>query len=1022
MATNFSKLDSIFRMVTPADVLVSQRIGVGDVSKENSITRLLQKLLIDNSNGGTNSTKQLKELLQKYRTTTSQDPNGAAVGDQKDFDSMINFYSLNSGNIDGVKYPYMHKTLKETVNTVTFEQITGIDAAKFSTKKGPDRDMSIILSNSPFVSPMIRDAQKVELFLNFMPAIVISRCVPYLELEFAFDRQFDETVQRKLRSAGLLKFLLGGADVEPDSPDNVMFESRTWRGKNENQVSTAGMEMFTAPQTLINMNPVSQGSRYVDILDPTRPFASLESVTINVRPTHGIMSFKSATAVIKLHDRSRLAELADLIQPTTYTRSTVWLTYGWRHPYEPSSDVSSETYADFINTNMLVKEAYGVKNASFAFDSVGQVTITLELFTKTINELRDAKVQDVEFLAHLKKIESLSQDIAKRRKELNLTPPTGVNTEIRSSMILDAAESGQFPSDYDPEKMGKIITDLQNTINKSKGLPKDTIDPLVTKLKELFAPVAIKGKEKIFAFKEQSRQIARTKMLAKWEILKRGADPFLIFEEKNEIMMKETGYPENPLLAEIKSYNKIDVLGKSLKEDKETKYEKGVCSFGKLFSVFMTQSLIDLDAISDFQIIFYLLNDLCGPASCTNIAEFPIDIPVFMSQYKDAVEAAQGEIMTVEEFIKFAIDTQFGDHRAIGYGFRSKGIFQPWDTKNTNQAEVSPPPKPAGGENFHSLLSSINKGRGTFMLPQIEVFVETTHQKNNADKPVDLLSYYESPGSSIGADPQNSGHNNVKKIVRIHIYDKTVNPYKVATKILKADVPGGPAGFIEVAPDPWTQKHTASKIDNGIAKAFGIKQVVRKDLKIDNMTFTPTSNNQEVKHMVSKLVPSLIYGINATGILDAQLATKQDAMLKSAQLTGLNKGRSVAGTPAGSGQGNLPLRVIPAALTVRTIGCPLLNYSQMFFIDFNTGTTLDNVYGITGLTHSIAPGKFESSLTMGFYDAYGKYESVTTIVDHVRSILEAPDVPEAPPKKGKKKKLNCASCITYCTCYTVYLC
>jgi hypothetical protein len=67
-----------------------------------------------------------------------------------------------------------------------------------------------------------------------------------------------------------------------------------------------------------------------------------------------------------------------------------------------------------------------------------------------------------------------------------------------------------------------------------------------------------------------------------------------------------------------------------------------------------------------------------------------------------------------------------------------------------------------------------------------------------------------------------------------------------------------------------------------------------------------------------------------------------------------------------------------------THGCPLVQLGQIFFVDFSTGTTADNLYILTGLTHSVAQGKFESSWTLTFYDAYGKWQGASSVLDYFR--------------------------------------
>ena len=957
-------------MISPADMLVAQKINVGSADDENTMTRVLQRLLLDSNNGGTDSIATIRTKLSDYR-------NGKGVessADRRVFDSMVNFYSTK-GNLAGVEHPYMHRSHGAVQNSIEFDDITGVNNATRGR-----HDMSIIVSRSPFVTPMVRDARKVEVFLNFVPSIVISRCVPYVELEFSFDRAFTANTNNVLATTGMLKFLLGAQDVSNDAPNRAMNDARTSTVKDtrttsktpdDRQITTAGMELFTAPQTLINMDPIQPGARYAEVLDPTRPFASLENVSINVAPTAGIMSYKHATAVIKLHDRSRLAELADLIQPTTYTRTTVWLTYGWRHPYEPNSDAQgAETYADFINDNMLVKEAYGVKNSSFSFDAVGQVTITLELFTKSVSELRDVKVNESGFKALTRDIMSLAEEIGRLRRKYNLDPPQGLNKEIRGFMILDNAENGSFPS-YSVKETQEAINGLRQTLADSGTIPKGAADPLIDALNKLYKPG--KGKDS-FAFKERTAELASSYVKAKFNQLRTGPDPFIIFPEKNDKMKAETSSKDDhPLLNEIARYNASDI-GSDLKKE----FQRTCVSFGKLFSVFMAEALFSVDTVDEFQVCFYQLNDLAGKAASTNIAEFPIDVPVFLRQFQEVIEQKQSEAMTVEEFIKLVIDAQINDVRAIPYGFKSANVFKPWDVKKRDIDFIS-----NKTQQYETLLSSVNKGRGTFQMPQIEVYIEATHERINSTGAVDLLQYHESSGKTA------------RKIVRIHVYDKTANPYKSAATILKSDSHTGATSYYQTEGEPWVKKHTenAMQVTKNFFKDVWSSWTATGDtgISVFGGELYKNVNATRIKHMVSKLVPTIVYGMNASMVLEATVATKQDSNLTAAQLLGLNAGRSTVATPSGGSEGGLPLKVIPAALTLRTWGCPLLNYSQLFFIDFNTGTTIDNIYGISGLTHVIAPGKFDSSLTMAFYDAYGRYEAAPMVVESMKLAIQGLD-------------------------------
>ena len=63
------------------------------------------------------------------------------------------------------------------------------------------------------------------------------------------------------------------------------------------------------------------------------------------------------------------------------------------------------------------------------------------------------------------------------------------------------------------------------------------------------------------------------------------------------------------------------------------------------------------------------------------------------------------------------------------------------------------------------------------------------------------------------------------------------------------------------------------------------------------------------------------------------------------------------------------------------LGCPLFEYGQHFFVDMGTGTTADNMYYVTKISHSIKPGEFNTNVGLSF--------SASGTISSFRSILEA---------------------------------
>jgi hypothetical protein len=99
------------------------------------------------------------------------------------------------------------------------------------------------------------------------------------------------------------------------------------------------------------------------------------------------------------------------------------------------------------------------------------------------------------------------------------------------------------------------------------------------------------------------------------------------------------------------------------------------------------------------------------------------------------------------------------------------------------------------------------------------------------------------------------------------------------------------------------------------------------------------------------------------------------------------------------------MQVIPSQLNMTTMGNPLVSYMQNFFVDLQTGTTLDNIYYVTGLSHTIEAGKFTTSIQFSANDAYQQYNNINSRIANMLSITNqaaaqasaaSPSAPAAP--------------------------
>jgi hypothetical protein len=949
MANDFSTLTGIYDMMQPADLAGTQGLSLGGDPKigSNAFNQLLS--VLENNGRGVYTASDLKEKLSNL-TLKSSDGN-------IDLSEFIQFFSTQ-GILDLGKLSDAAKTYKDAKgNAVQVSGIQEIIGKDFQLNGDAQQklpfDTTIILSRSPFFHPATRNTKKAETFLNSMPSTILASLSPYLQVEFQVKRD----PSHQLQAPGLLKFLLGAVDKNGQDATSMankaMIEGHEIKGNsNTPEIDFAGMEMFTSPQTLVNpqpnLNVGTDGNRYVDVIDPFRPFASLEHCTITAVPAVGMYSYKTASLVIKLHDRSRLNEISDLIRPRVYTGVTVWMTYGWRAPVRPGEN----PYFDYVNNTMLMREAYGIINSNFTFDNVGQVTITLQLFTKGVIEMRESKISDnindIDF--QFKQIKIIADQISEYRKKLKLDPPDGISKEIRRFLILDAAEQGEFPN-LKVQDVTTAINQLRATLGNTKGIDKDALNGMITSLQQLYAP-ATNDKTK-FSLRDRYESRVTSTINAMFDEAITGTDPFL------PISLKNGGY--KPLVGD-----EIATICDSYNSSPKTPpvnglARKALVSFGKLFMVFVVRNLISANVTDELQVFFYNLNESCGPVSGHSIAEFPIDMLMFKDQYRQHVQKIGSERITLEDFLLLIINAQFQDNRSVGYGMSA--FYEAYDPKNPD-AKL----KDHEGEENSQLGKYLNKW-GTFKKPVIEMYIETTHQRVPDTGYTDILTMMDY--SAVNSATLNSAdlHNLAsKKIMRIHVYDKQMSPRKAATQLLRADDKAG--GFISIPATDFAIQKTTDKTLASIPTSIA---TVQSDLATGHIQIVDFTSNQQMKDFVSKMVPTIRFGSNGSTITNAQLASKADALLSTVQMIRTMTMKNSAHAN-GSGEGGVPLRVIPAQLTLTTLGNVLATMAQQYMVDFQTGTTLDNLYIVVGTTHTFAPGKFETTWQMGYSDAYGVFE------------------------------------------------
>ena len=69
------------------------------------------------------------------------------------------------------------------------------------------------------------------------------------------------------------------------------------------------------------------------------------------------------------------------------------------------------------------------------------------------------------------------------------------------------------------------------------------------------------------------------------------------------------------------------------------------------------------------------------------------------------------------------------------------------------------------------------------------------------------------------------------------------------------------------------------------------------------------------------------------------------------------------------------MMVIPSTLTLECLGLPVIQRGNQIYVDMGTGTTLDNIYAVTNVSHTIQAGEFSTSISL-IYTGQGTIDSL----------------------------------------------
>ena len=933
------------------------------------------------------------------------------------------FIDVSTNRFQGTVYPYG-----------SIREVLAVPQNEGSINKGDPTKItpgvSLYLCNSHRLNFNQFYGNLLTIWMNGIPTEELAKSTPFFNIEFNTPRAAIDA-QGGLSAMGLNKYIFGAKSTNGASdPFFITSKANESSILIQGQTSTstiAGMEIFTSPIGLVPDRLLTQAEHSNRILDPMQPFLSIEDLTINVAPSNGIMSFKTATLTLKLHDRSRMADIAELIRPEYYGLNEIMIEYGWIHPdAEFRGNPEGNPYADMIN-NVRVKEKYGIINSSYNFSDSG-VKISLQLCMRGASDFSTETIASSD--ENLQNIMSELQIVRSALETIRNRFPGGrvMGREIRGFDVINNLSDSTYNFTLGKEFLDQL-RDLQTSIARVPQL--SDLNTTINRIVQQTRANGATGTRVTGGIVRRAQTTILQDIQAKIANLMSAdsADPMLlqvndsleVVAADREFRQLSGTYAQLPTgnTATARDFNQaLGAIGISNIND----LPSGQFSLAKLLLEFVAKPLTAVRKYDDIQLFFYPFNVYAGKANRLNIGNFGVDARLFIMRYMEWRLGRLNQSLNVNltEFLRFIVDQIMSETSA-----RSYGLYEPeGGTRTVNQgfryfvengqAQIRFETPGAGrrgaaqeadGGAYLQQLTRVLEGvtpNAEFRPPQIEFHIEALPMKVHENNEVRTIDS--------------------KTVLRIHIFDRAATSLESLSQLEMASRDLS----LQSIGTAWTQAQSSvrnigatdpnaanqtPRTQATIPTADDVNEVVesakRNMLRVIELAVssgliqatqssegaeaTPvyrvTGGPEELREFFRKNSPHLLYGASGTTVRSPSFSS-----LMSSELSTIMMIRSTTRAELqsnGENPGGLPMQVAPGECEIPMLGNPLIPYLQSIFCDFQTGTTIDNFYAVTGITHTLGPGKFDTKLKLTPVDGYGKYINVVNVIQNYTNELQA---------------------------------
>lgn len=847
------------------------------------------------------------------------------------------------------------------------------------------------------------------------------------------------------------------------SPTAMMLAATRDRNVLVEGQASAGMEAFTTPQAIL---PHPQGidaglgarvvaGEYASI-DRMRPFMSVKDFTMAVSPAGGTSSTQRATLSLVLHDRGRLPQIANLLQPGTLNKTEFDIEWGWSHPaagFSPTGDPRN-VYGMFINS-LRQRAKFTLYQTNYSFTESGQVELKLSMVTKGATYLNEIDASTSKLVTPNSAVEQALAAV-KLAKAKAFTGQVPNQTETAPSEVmqpLTLTSVGSLISGDSADRIAKWISDVKNGHDANLSELASALQQLHGAVDSSVATLHQELGKKVGVLNKTSYN--------DWQVYTSGKLPG---DTTSRYQLCYSG----------KVAERMDsILGSSWRTT-PGKY----VPLGALLQMFIVSPLFTSKLYDEVQLITYTANLNAGALAGANLGSIPIYVGnvgggSFLDALKKQYESYGGQF-AVTRFVNWFATNYVNNQVLPMYGIKGEASKNLQFDPNSGGVKITEAAsKNLSSETKKALLELYYESStpGTKEKPKPTLF-----------RPVNLKIYFEvSSGAKIRTlehpegNPESIAAGN-KAILRMHVVDANIDaagragwlqvlsnartsagqglimvPEKrgypgisdfaesitgfdirhinagqvadalaeigilsrvVTANSIEAESHEGDIALIEQRLTELGHQEVMYSVGDTadpsqlkrVQKEKAAEQALLEEAQhekslVDYNAYHLSANPHKLVDLCASMAPNIVYGREGSMVRNLSIKEKSNSKAATTYMMQALRGAKSGKSEVSRG---VPMRVNAADISLDSFGNPAYKFMQRFFILADTGTTIDNLYGVVGIDHSINKDDFKTTLKLAPLDAYGTFKSLAdSAAEAAAAIAELREAQEAQERQAQ---------------------